>query len=106
MTKPVLLTGAFAKMAGAEPSAVSRADAKAFAAKAGIGVLYRGFVADAFIRRFDTDRNDEVSWNEFVAEHQGQDLKTQLKEVNRACNAHKYILDINNWGEEEYWAPP
>ena len=45
-------------------------------------------------------------WNEFIAELKGQDLKTQLKEVNRAFNAHKYILDIKNWGEEDYWATP
>lgn len=45
-------------------------------------------------------------WKEFIAGLQGQDLKTQLKEVNRAFNAHKYILDIKNWGEEDYWATP
>ena len=45
-------------------------------------------------------------WNEFIANLQGEDLPTQLKEVNRAFNAHRYILDINNWGEEDYWATP
>jgi len=45
-------------------------------------------------------------WKEFVAELQGQDIKIQLKEVNRAFNAHRYILDIKNWGEEDYWATP
>lgn len=45
-------------------------------------------------------------WKEFVAELKGKDLNTQLKEVNRAFNAHRYILDINNWGEEDYWATP
>jgi predicted transglutaminase-like cysteine proteinase len=45
-------------------------------------------------------------WKEFIAELQGKDLTTQLKAVNRAFNAHRYILDINNWGEEDYWATP
>jgi predicted transglutaminase-like cysteine proteinase len=45
-------------------------------------------------------------WKEFIAELQGKDVKTQLKEVNRAFNARRYILDINNWGEEDYWATP
>src|SRR5690348_16792270 len=43
-------------------------------------------------------------WKEFIAELKDKDLKTQLKEVNRAFNSHRYILDINNWGEEDYWA--
>jgi predicted transglutaminase-like cysteine proteinase len=45
-------------------------------------------------------------WKEFIVELQGKDLTTQLKEVNRAFNTHRYILDINNWGEEDYWATP
>ena len=45
-------------------------------------------------------------WKDFIADLKGQDLNTQLKEVNRAFNAHRYILDIKNWGEEDYWATP
>ena len=45
-------------------------------------------------------------WMEFIAELQSKDLTTQLKEVNRAFNTRRYILDINNWGEEDYWATP
>jgi len=45
-------------------------------------------------------------WAEFLADLQGKDIKTQLKEVNRAMNAHRYILDIKNWGQEDYWATP
>ena len=45
-------------------------------------------------------------WKEFIAELQGKDLATQLREVNRAFNAHRYILDINNWGEDDYWDTP
>ncbi|TXH35812.1 MAG: hypothetical protein E6Q98_13945 [Rhodospirillaceae bacterium] len=45
-------------------------------------------------------------WNELIARLKGKDLKTQLKEVNREMNLHPYILDINNWGQEDYWATP
>jgi len=45
-------------------------------------------------------------WPDFIAGLQGKDVKTQIKEVNRAMNAKKYILDIKNWGQEDYWAIP
>ncbi|MGH6894613.1 MAG: transglutaminase-like cysteine peptidase [Dongiaceae bacterium] len=45
-------------------------------------------------------------WQEFIDQLRGKDLKTQLKEVNRAFNSRRYTLDINNWGEEDYWATP
>lgn len=45
-------------------------------------------------------------WKEFIAELQGEDEMSQLKEVNRAFNAKRYTLDINNWGEEDYWETP
>ena len=45
-------------------------------------------------------------WKEFIAGLQGEDEMTQLKEVNRAFNAHRYILDIDNWGIEDYWETP
>ncbi len=45
-------------------------------------------------------------WKEFLADLQGKDLQTQMKEVNRAMNAHRYTLDIKNWGEEDYWETP
>lgn len=43
-------------------------------------------------------------WKEFVARLQGKDLASQLREVHRTLNAKPYILDIKNWGEEDYWA--
>ncbi len=45
-------------------------------------------------------------WKEFLEKLQGRDLKAQLKEVNRAMNGKRYTLDINNWGEEDFWATP
>ena len=43
---------------------------------------------------------------ELIARLQGKDLATQLREVNREMNLHPYILDINNWGVEDYWETP
>jgi predicted transglutaminase-like cysteine proteinase len=45
-------------------------------------------------------------WNELIERLKGKDLATQLREVNREMNLHPYILDINNWGVEDYWATP
>lgn len=54
----------------------------------------------------DTSTCTTKGWKEFIAELQGKDVKTQLKEVNRTFNSKRYILDINNWGDEDYWATP
>lgn len=45
-------------------------------------------------------------WKEFIAGLQGKDLKTQISEVHREFNRRPYILDIKNWGEEDYWETP
>lgn len=45
-------------------------------------------------------------WKEFIAGLQGKDLASQLREVHKTLNAKPYILDIKNWGEEDYWATP
>jgi predicted transglutaminase-like cysteine proteinase len=45
-------------------------------------------------------------WKELIASLQSADLATKLKVVNREMNLHPYILDINNWGVEDYWATP
>lgn len=45
-------------------------------------------------------------WKEFLADLQGKDLQTQMKEVNRAMNSKRYIIDMKNWGMEDYWETP
>lgn len=45
-------------------------------------------------------------WKEFIAGLQGKDLKTQISEVHKEFNRRPYILDIDNWGEEDYWETP
>lgn len=45
-------------------------------------------------------------WQQLIDSLQGKDITTQLKTVNREMNLHPYILDINNWGKEDYWETP
>jgi predicted transglutaminase-like cysteine proteinase len=45
-------------------------------------------------------------WQDFIEKLKGKDLKSQLKEVNRAMNSKRYTLDMVNWGKEDYWATP
>jgi predicted transglutaminase-like cysteine proteinase len=54
----------------------------------------------------DSSTCSTKGWKELIAELQGKDLTTQLREVHRAFNVKPYILDINNWGVEDYWATP
>lgn len=54
----------------------------------------------------DSSTCTSKGWPEFLADLQGKDVQTQLKEVNRAMNAKRYILDIKNWGQEDFWATP
>jgi predicted transglutaminase-like cysteine proteinase len=35
---------------------------------------------------------------------EGQPLFAQLAAVNRWVNAHAYVADARNWGQEDYWA--
>ena len=35
-----------------------------------------------------------------------RDAKTQLKEINKFMNTHRYIVDPVNWGVLDYWASP
>lgn len=45
-------------------------------------------------------------WQALIEGLRGKDLTTQIKEVHRVLNSKKYILDIDNWGDEDYWATP
>lgn len=54
----------------------------------------------------DSSTCSTKGWKELIAQLQGKDVKTQLREVHRAFNVKPYILDIKNWGVEDYWATP
>lgn len=45
-------------------------------------------------------------WTGFLDSLDGKDLTTKIQEVNSYMNAHPYILDIINWGIQDYWATP
>jgi predicted transglutaminase-like cysteine proteinase len=46
------------------------------------------------------------SWRPLLEKVKGEDRLQQIKDVHLALNAKKYILDINNWNLEDYWATP
>jgi predicted transglutaminase-like cysteine proteinase len=49
---------------------------------------------------------DKPTWAKFVDSLRGYDLMTQVKTVHTRLNDKRYILDIVNWGLNDYWATP
>ena len=45
-------------------------------------------------------------WYTELSRLRDADTKTQLKDINRFMNRHKYIVDPVNWGVIDYWATP
>ena len=45
-------------------------------------------------------------WMAFLQSIRDRDFAAQMDAVNRYMNQHKYVLDIVNWGVEDYWATP
>src|SRR4051794_12073080 len=45
-------------------------------------------------------------WLEFVETQRDKPRAEQLEAVNRHLNLHRYVLDIVNYGVEDYWATP
>ncbi len=45
-------------------------------------------------------------WRTFIDSENGHPLRAQLEEVNAHLNRHRYILDIVNYGVQDYWATP
>ncbi len=54
----------------------------------------------------DSDQCTTDGWPDLLSELQGKDRMTQIKEVNRFFNSERYIVDMKNWGVEDYWATP
>jgi len=46
------------------------------------------------------------NWHRFIKSIQDNDVISQLRDVNRFANKQQYILDIENYGIEDYWATP
>lgn len=49
---------------------------------------------------------DSASWEKFVQKTKAMDRMGQLKAVNDAMNAHRYVVDPINWNKPDYWATP
>ncbi len=45
-------------------------------------------------------------WHAELDRLRDRDPKTQMKEINRFMNTHRYIVDPVNWGVLDYWASP
>lgn len=45
-------------------------------------------------------------WQAELDRLRDRDPKTQMKEINRFMNTHRYIVDPINWGVLDYWASP
>jgi predicted transglutaminase-like cysteine proteinase len=45
-------------------------------------------------------------WQAFLDGMQGRGLREQVDKVNHYINKNPYILDIDNWGVNDYWATP
>lgn len=54
----------------------------------------------------ESDNCTTDGWQDLLDELKGQDRMTQIKEVNRYFNDERYIIDLKNWGIEDYWATP
>ena len=46
------------------------------------------------------------NWHKFLNKIQGLAKFEQIRKVNEFANKQKYILDIENYGLEDYWATP
>jgi len=45
-------------------------------------------------------------WTGFLAGLRSGDAETRIREVNRFLNRRPYIVDMRNYGVEDYWATP
>ncbi len=54
----------------------------------------------------DDDECTTDGWQDLLDDLRDKDRLTQIKEVNRYFNGLRYIIDMKNWGVEDYWATP
>jgi predicted transglutaminase-like cysteine proteinase len=47
-----------------------------------------------------------AEWQRFLEQTRGLPFHQQLKAVNRFANTREYVLDLDNYGVEDYWAIP
>jgi len=46
------------------------------------------------------------SWDKFVKSMKDKDVMTKIREVNSQMNSAPYIIDLVNWGVNDYWSSP
>ncbi|RMG29778.1 MAG: hypothetical protein D6721_05225 [Gammaproteobacteria bacterium] len=61
-------------------------------------------VPEGDCRRHTYDRCHLRRWQAFLAGLRGRPLMDQLRAVNRFANRLPYVLDLDNYGVEDYWA--
>lgn len=74
-----------------------------------LSVLERNIQQKAPEGNCESNRMDQChvkEWLAFLERIQGMEKIQQVREVNRFANEHNYILDIENYGVEDYWATP
>ena len=47
-----------------------------------------------------------AEWRRFIDQTRALPVREQLKAVNRYANSKDYVLDLGNYGVEDYWAIP
>lgn len=47
-----------------------------------------------------------LEWQAELDRLRDHDPKSQMKEINKFMNSHRYIVDPVNWGLLDYWASP
>ena len=45
-------------------------------------------------------------WNELISGLKSKSRSVQIREVNKLLNAHRYVVDDENWSSADYWATP
>lgn len=47
-----------------------------------------------------------VEWQQFLSGLRNRPLPALISAVNSYANSHRYVLDIDNYGKNDYWATP
>ena len=74
-----------------------------------LSVLERNITQNAPEGNCESNRLDQChvkAWQGFLKRIQTLPKMEQLNAVNQFANEHEYILDIENYGMDDYWATP
>lgn len=74
-----------------------------------LSVLERNITQYAPLGNCESNRLDQCHikrWQSFLQRIKPLSKMEQVNAVNRFANEHDYILDIENYGVEDYWATP